>query len=222
MVPHMSVTAGQLLILTALELEAKAVEKALSGHGKIAVVQVGLRACRMPADIAKRGANCIIMAGLCGALDPQLAVGDVVLDDPTDVLMDMDDAGNSRLRRGAIHTSPKFLATPADKAELFKRTGALAVDMEDAIVRRAVEGAKIPVISVRAVSDTASEAIDPAFPGLIDDFGRPRPAELAKLMFFRPMIVPQLMRLQANSQKALSTLALAVECVVEHLLRLGA
>jgi len=118
------------------------------------------------------------MAGFAGALDPALRVGDIVKDDSS----------------GSIYTSKDIVATAAGKAELFRRTGAKAVDMENAIVRQFADRLGIRFIGIRAISDAADEAIDPAILQFIDETGRIRPAALAKGLIQKPAIVPELNR----------------------------
>jgi len=173
------------LIFAALELEAAALRKELN----IEVQVIGIRACRLPRALPR--ASRIILAGLAGALDPALKIGDIVMD-------------------GSIHTSDRLIATAAEKAELFQTTGARAVDMETAVVRRAAQAAGIPFTAIRAVSDTADQALDPALLTVVDEVGRPRPLKVAALLVRRPNLVPQLRRLEADSRKALAALAIAV------------
>jgi adenosylhomocysteine nucleosidase len=141
------------------------------------------------------------MAGLAGALDPGLKIGDVVMDDAT--------------TRGRIYTADHLIATPAEKAALFRQTGALAVDMENAIVRRAAEAAGIPFIGIRAISDTADQAIDPAVLTIADEVGRPKPLAIAMLLIRRPGMAAKLRRLQADSHRALAALGAAVKTLIE-------
>jgi adenosylhomocysteine nucleosidase len=151
----------------------------------------------MPAKIE---ASAIMMAGFAGALDPALRVGDIVEDDPG----------------GTIYTSKELVATVADKAELFHQTGAKAVDMENAIVRQFADRLGIRFIGVRAISDTADEAVDPAIMQFIDETGRVRPAALTKVLIQKPAIVPVLNRLRRNSAIAGRALAFAVKTFLDE------
>ncbi|HLL90181.1 MAG TPA: hypothetical protein VK324_12850, partial [Tepidisphaeraceae bacterium] len=151
-------------VLTAVETEAKAVRAALRGRADVLVLAVGVRAGRVPGGLS----GTVIVAGLGGGLDPSLRPGDVVVDGWPD-----DRDLPTGARRGTIVTAEAVCATPSDKAALFRQTGAAAVDMEQAIVRRAVgEGAR--VVGVRAVLDPADQCLDPELVGLVDERGRPR------------------------------------------------
>ena len=167
---------------------------------------IGLGVRRVP---AVEPGSVVVLAGLAGGLDPSLGVGDLVLDTPF--------GGNPPLegpwRVGAIHTTSSLISTAPDKACLFRQTGALAVDMEQAIVRRTLP-APVTVIGLRAISDPAGMAIDPAVVRLVDEVGRPRPLAIAAALVRRPGLVPHLRDLRANARRALGTLAAAMPALL--------
>jgi adenosylhomocysteine nucleosidase len=179
----------KLHIFTAIHAEAKAIRPVLPPGVELTII--GIRAVRLPQQLQ---AGTIIMAGFAGALDPSLRIGDIVHDDPP----------------GTIHTSTQIIATPADKAALFAQTGAKAVDMENAIVRAMADRLSIPFFGVRAISDTATDSLDPAILSFVDETGRLRPAALAKTVLQRPALIPQLNHLRLNSAIAGRTLANAL------------
>src|SRR5438105_870719 len=82
---------------------------------------IGVGAKRLP-DRLSAPVSGVILAGLAGALDPTLAVGEVVIDDH-----DMPLPPGLPFRRGPIHTSDCLIASPQEKAALYAQTGALAV-----------------------------------------------------------------------------------------------
>lgn len=157
-----------------------------------------------------RATVAIIMAGLAGALHPALQIGDVVIDAASDKI-----PGNLKFRRGKIYTADRLIATPAVKADLFHATGALVVEMENAIIRAAANAAGIPFIGIRAVSDTADQALDPAVLGLVDNLGRMRPLAIAGTLLRRPALIPYLNRLGAASRLAADRLAEAVREILD-------
>jgi hypothetical protein len=191
------------IILTALRAEARAIGEILG----IEVHVIGFGAAHMPETPS--GSH-VIVAGLGGALDPTLTVGDLVLDTPVPGL-----PTDLPWHVGGIHTARHLVATPAEKASLFQKTGAKAVDMEQEIVRSAVPR-DVEVIGVRAISDPAGMAIDPAVLRFIDNIGRPRPLALASTLLRRPGLVPHLLELRANSAVALRNLGLGVRALLER------
>jgi Phosphorylase superfamily len=204
-------------VITALELEARFIPAELEGRGlAYGLETAGLRCTRLPTDLGTRPISCLIMAGIAGALDPSLKVGDVVMDDAAG-LIGASSSGSVSIIRGGIHTSNQFIADPGRKAELFRSTGALAVEMEHAIARNAAQEAGIPFIGVRAISDTARETVDPRVLSLTDDLGHPKPMAVAALLARSPGMVKELWRLNNQSRQAAKALAIAVRWVIEKL-----
>jgi hypothetical protein len=163
----------------------------------VGLTVIGIRAVRLPKGIE---ASAVIMAGFAGALDPVLGIGDIVRDDPV----------------GTIYTSTKIVATVDEKAELFRRTGAKAVDMENEIVRKFAEGLGIRFFGIRAISDTADESVDPMVLGFIDEVGRLRPGAIAGGLIRKPAIISTLNRLRTNTDIAGRSLAVAVRALIEE------
>jgi adenosylhomocysteine nucleosidase len=208
------------LILTAMTIEARAVERELADFG-LRAQAVGMKACKLPLDAMFGGFSCVVMAGLGGALDPTLRIGDVIIDHqiPEYEIDSSPQYPLMRLNQGLIHTVDRLICSPEEKSSLFEETGAQVVDMENAIVRRAAENAGLPFIGIRAVSDTAAQSIDQEVVGLVDDMGRPRPIAAMKLIARRPRMAGQLKRLNTDTQVALKSLRLAVREVIELLQR---
>jgi adenosylhomocysteine nucleosidase len=148
-------------------------------------------------------------------LDPSLAIGEVVVDSsPADAW------GELPYRRGSIHTADAIVATPAEKAELFRRTGAVAVEMEGQCVRKLSNLLGLPLLSLRAISDIAHEALDPAVVGFMDEFGEPRPAAVVAAMVRRPRLIGSTLRLARNARRAADSLTAAIRFLGEkNLLR---
>lgn len=194
----------KLIIFTAVQLETRAVQRALAGLNCI-IHTIGIRACRLPAELPADTAV-VIVAGLAGALEPGLKVGDVVIDDPAGIV-----PATIGFRRALIHTADRIVATPLEKASLYQRMQCLAVDMETALVRARFG---IPVVNVRAISDTADEVLDPRVVGLVDEVGRAKPIAIARMLLGRPTLVPYLNRLGKNSKLAARELGRATRAIV--------
>jgi len=170
---------------------------------------VGMGGIRLP-DLSGQPYAGVIMAGLAGGLDPGLVVGDVVVDSASTWR-----ANRVTFRRGRFHTVEGVVETVAEKAELFAKTGAAVVEMENEAVRTAAAAFSIPFLGLRAVSDSADEAIDPAVLPFIDSFGKIRINELVSEFFRHPSIVGKLRRLSKSSAMALENLAEAVKEVID-------
>jgi hypothetical protein len=205
-----------LLILTAVTLEAKAIAAAMEmpcpRPGKpsktdrngfaITLALTGVSASDLPVEAAA----CVVMAGLAGALDPSLKVGDVVVDDWPASLPIPPGA-----RRGSIHTGDQIAATPKQKADLFLQTRALAVDMENSKVREWATRRGAQFGAIRAISDRADQTLDPAVLRFIDAWGRPKPVAIARTLLRRPQLIAHLARVGTDSKLAAQRLADAIQ-----------
>jgi hypothetical protein len=160
------------------------------------------------------GITDVILAGLAGGLDPELRVGDVVLHAIKSGSSVPPIAG---VKFGRIHTAAAAVCTPAEKAALYVKTGALAVDMEGDAVRRWANEAHLRFFHLRAISDAADQSIAPAVLGLIDPMGNPIPAKVAAYLVRNPLRIRELRTLQANSKLALTRLSEALIELLRHL-----
>ncbi|HEX3356309.1 MAG TPA: hypothetical protein VHS31_04940 [Tepidisphaeraceae bacterium] len=207
--------AGQgLLICVAIQLEADAVNRAVASvktAKPVRVAMVGIGASMLPTEDEAGKFGIIVSAGLAGALDPALQHGDVVVDAGAGL---SPISWTSPVRLGGIHTSEKVVTTAKEKAELFARTGAVAVDMESEAIRGLAGRVKVPFLAIRAISDMADEPIDPAVLGMVDSFGRPRAGAVLTTIARRPTILRRLLKLRSNSLLAAGALEKCVRDLI--------
>jgi 4-hydroxy-3-methylbut-2-enyl diphosphate reductase len=120
------------------------------------------RASRSAQLASDPGGRAVLIAGFCGALDPELEPGDVVLAsevrgptgttpcaDPT-ILAGVLRRDGLRVRVGPVASSQRLVLGGRRRA--LARTGALAVDMESAWLAPAAEGRLL--VTLRVVVDT--------------------------------------------------------------------
>jgi len=217
---------GPIVILAAIQIEARAIARALGLEVKgrwawrsvaeisapVHLQLVGLRAGRLPGGLLI-GASCVIMAGVAGGLDPALELGQVILDDVGGFI----GAVPPGIQIGRIHTAAEIVCTAADKAALFAQTGARVVDMEMDIVRQAARLAGVPLIGVRAVLDSAACALPTYLSRITDDIGRPRALAMTAQLARSPRTLVDLARLGKQAKIALSALTLALVPLVTQL-----
>jgi adenosylhomocysteine nucleosidase len=167
---------------------------------------------------AVRRAKCLISFGIAGGLAPHLRSGDVVLSAEViakDRHWRADDAfhrqvGELANRLGAVQGpvlgTSVLLATEDDKARAWRETGALAVDMESAVVARAARAVGIPFLVLRTIADPATRELPPA--ALIPLTRRGNPALLKVLgdVVRRPSQIPVLCGLARETRQALCAL----------------
>ena len=145
--------AGEVVVLFALEREAAPFRRAARGlrHVRARVSGVGRRRARLLAEQVLRelpAPRLVIAAGFCGALVPELRVGDVVTSP-------------------RIVTVDHLVSNPAAKRRLGEEHDADVVDMESAGVAEVCAGRGVPFFAVRAVSDTVDTALSPALVQLL-------------------------------------------------------
>jgi hypothetical protein len=222
-----------ILVLTAVEREARALARALSlpplpsvpflafGRGTLRIAPVGLRACllrdRWPALVPASDRPLVISAGVCGALDPALKVGDIVLSDSV-----ISDAGTRlattasagqraaaatglNARTGAMVSSSRVVATPEAKAALRAATGGMAVDMESAVILEAAAAHGCASMILRGVCDDARETLPEELMSLMTADGRLRGGGVLALA--RPGLLARALRLRRATRQALLTVA---------------
>jgi len=98
----------------------------------------------------------VLSCGLAGALNPQLARGDLVFaaDDSFPLSPVLLELGARPIQ---FHGVDRIIATAAEKAGLWNATGADAVDMESAAIRALCREANLPCATVRVISDAAQD-----------------------------------------------------------------
>lgn len=150
----------------------------------------------------------VITGGYAGALDPALALGEVLVSaDPGFPAVD-------GARPARFHCVDRVATTAASKAALRARTGADAVDMESEVIRNACHRLGIPSATVRVISDRADEDLPLDFGELLTADDRLHLGKLAWKVATSPRLIPALMRLQKATRLAGGNLA---EVLVRHL-----
>jgi adenosylhomocysteine nucleosidase len=144
----------------------------------------------------RRGVDGVISTGYCGALDPALAVGDIVVSGAPPTT-------NRAFVSGRVISSDRVAVTAREKRELHKVTGAVAVDMEAAEVERKAAEWNVPFRCIRVVSDTAGEDLPLDFNRFLDSAGRFSLRRIATQALLHPFtVLPALLRLDKNCRNA--------------------
>ena len=169
--------------------------------------------------LARTGVDGIISFGVAGGLAPALRPGALVIADA--VLGDAERVATSPLRLQA-HVGPVWgaalpAASAAQKAALYRRTGALAVDLESLVVARLATRASIPFWIVRAVADPAERSLPAAALVPLRGDGHPDLPSVLRSVARTPSQIPALIRLAFDTRAALGTLAQAAPSIAAEL-----
>lgn len=150
---------------------------------------------------ARMDVDGIINTGFCGALDPALRIGDLVMWRGAEIPSTLPHAV------GEISSSDCVIATAEGKRHLRETTGAIAAEMEAGAVKKIAACWAVPFYCVRAVSDTAQEDLPLDFNLYRDRAGRFSLARIALAAVSRPFTrIPALRRLEANCNVASESL----------------
>jgi len=200
------------LAVVGMTREAKILEgcAVLVGGGDAATLSANLEA------EMRAGVSGVVSFGLCGALDPSLKVGDLVLGagvvDGSD-LYEADRAWAARLRAtlpeahfAGFARADKPVGSVAEKADLRRRTGATAVDLESFAVARLARWFGLPFAIIRAVSDSADRTLPHAAQVGLGPDGRPAIGAVLSSLRANPWQIGALIRTALEAEDAFHAL----------------
>ena len=223
----------------ALNLEARCLGKNpkevegflhLPGGTAAKISGVGSGAAQLAAELlAKKGARSLLSWGCAGGLHAGLSPGNLII--PKKVLsvdrasFPVDSAWHHRLctRLGGyfdFHTGPMIqtptaLSAPADKIAAYKRTGAIAVDMESGAVAEVAKQKALPFLAIRAIVDPVSMTVPASALAAADEAGRVCPLQILKGLLSNPGEFFSLVQLIRNFRSVKSSL-MRVVCLAGH------
>lgn len=145
----------------------------------------------------KRHVERILSIGFCGALDPALRIGDIVVSGevPTGL--------GASFVQGDVISVDRVAFTAREKCDLRRATGAAVVEMESAAVAQKAREWDVPFGCVRVVSDIAGEDLPLDFNRYRDADGRFERSRIALAALGRPFTaLPGLIRLDRHCRMA--------------------
>jgi adenosylhomocysteine nucleosidase len=180
----------------------------LNGRAVVLVANgPGPKLAARAAEVAKEREELtgLVSTGFCGALDPELRVGDIFI--ATCVLPSAPCVQSLASARGSVKTGKllsidRVASTAAEKAEL-RQTGADAVEMEAACVAQKAIEYNLPFYCVRVVTDTAHENLPLDFNLMRDSSGR---FSTMKILAAGFRALPGLLKLNKRSKAAAQAL----------------
>jgi adenosylhomocysteine nucleosidase len=193
-------------------------------HGKsVAVIHtgVGRKICceRMEVILRRERFEYLISAGFAGALDKDLRIGDLLIAEnfssPALLRSPHLDLADDGLFLGKLLTASGMIESNAEREQLARETGAVAVDMETEFITDACAEHELPILSLRAISDAPSEPFPAPAHVLFDlekqrtDFTRlafylaTHPGAISRLNAFRERVAVARKNLSATLEKIL-------------------
>jgi nucleoside phosphorylase len=179
---------------------------------------VGERACRerLGSFLDSHKFQHLISCGFAGGIDPALLVGDLLF---------AENFCDPRLLAGAralidghvgkLVTADAIIESAADRQQFAQQNGAAAVDMETEFIARECAVRQLPMLSLRAISDTAAAPF-PAPPSVLFDLERQKtdPWPIAIYLLRHPTGVVRLMRFARQVANARAKLAIALDALL--------
>jgi len=184
---------------------------------------VGEKVCRqrMARFLQDRQLDCLISAGFAGALNDELDVGDLLLAQNFSTA----ELGKARslLVNLPIHvanllTVPSMIDSNEERNKIARATGGAAVDMETEFIARACAEHGVPLLSLRAISDTPRQRF-PAPAHVLFNIERQRTTavRLVLYLFKHPTRLRGLIRFASQIARARETLTEALVAVATAL-----
>jgi adenosylhomocysteine nucleosidase len=164
------------------------------------------------------GATALISFGVAGGLNPALPPGTLIvpLNVSTDAAIYATDPGLTARLGGpahSLHATADIAVTQADKAALYKTSGADAVDMESGAVAEVAAAHGIKFAALRAICDPATRDLPPAALIALNAAGAISALSVAISVLRRPGQIPALLRLARDAAAARAALVKRVEII---------
>ena len=188
---------------------------------KIFHTGVGGKACREQLEpfLESQSIDLLISSGFAGGIDSSLGVGDLLLAENYSAPPFLARAREILIARvGKLATADRVIEGEANRERFALEHHAVAVDMETEWIARACAAHQIPMLSLRAISDTAAAPF-PAPPHVLFDLQRQRTNhfQLARYLITHPLAIAGLTRFARQVSSARASLTSGVALLVREL-----
>ena len=170
-------------------------------------VEIAIRAITS-AELSSSALEAVVSTGFCGALDPALREGQIVL---AKEVLDwtnkerydcVEVAGGAEAISGLVVSQDRIAADREEKRSLRNNAGGVAVEMEAAGVAARVKRAGLPFCCIKVVLDRAEESFAIDWNRMRDREGRIARGKIMVHALRRPNLLPELFRLKRRSEEA--------------------
>jgi adenosylhomocysteine nucleosidase len=209
--------------VTGLEAEARLARRA----GLAAKPSGGIpsQTTAIAESLLRDGADALLSFGIAGALAPSLLPGALlvprVVVDRSGLRYAVDAAWHAQViaalggaalpvDEGDLLGAGDAAATQARKAALFQSTGAVAIDLESDLIAAVAVRANKPFLVLRAIADTAAQALPEAAVTGLAASGKPALGRVLRSVARDPRQIPALIRLARDTRRALDALGSAL------------
>jgi len=165
----------------------------------------------------------MISSGFAGGLDPALQIGALVVANNYSSEALVESTRHFFLKNRSVYfgflTTQKIPAESiASKSSLAFQTGALAVDMETSAIAAACAAESVPLLSLRAVSDTALQSLPIPFSVWFDPVAqKARPSSLLLHLAMHPAGIPDFVRFVRGVFRAKKIMATHLRNLIVYL-----
>ncbi|MEO5717192.1 MAG: hypothetical protein ABIR29_01310 [Chthoniobacterales bacterium] len=205
----------------ALPSESSNFRRLLGGrHHEVALLHtgVGQKVCRQRIEpfLDSQPFDYVISSGFAGGVKPSLGLGDLLLAENFSDPALLTRARELLICRVAkLATVTRMIESATDRARFARERHAAAVDMETESIAQACATRKIPLLSLRVISDTAAAPF-PAPPSVLFDLERQKtdPRKLTAYLFRHPPAVVRLIRFARQIASARANLAAGLDLFI--------
>src|ERR1700751_1779624 len=194
------------------------------GDRSIEVIHTGVgeTICRKRIEkfLEKQQFDFVISAGFAGALDDELQVNDLLIAknfSTVDLNRAQSPLSNVPIQMANMFTMSALIDSSEERERIARGSGASAVDMETESIARACAAHGIPLLSLRTITDTATQPF-PAPPDVLFDIQQQRThiTALARFFLIHPTRIPGLVQFARRIARARKTLAIALVNIVRR------
>jgi nucleoside phosphorylase len=192
-------------------------------HSEVKVLHTGIgpAACRRQIEgfLDSEQFDFLISSGFAGGADPSLSVSSLLLSENFSDRNLLEKARSLVICQvGRLITVERVIEDAHERAQLARKHGAHAVDMETACIAEACAAREIPLLSLRAISDTPAAPF-PAPADVLFDLAqqRTRSRRLAAYLIAHPVAVVRLARFARQIATARAELGIALKELIDNL-----